>query len=200
MLGAKLRRELAVHGRAMHADLLEHPSVHDRHHAAAAWMPVWSVAAMACARSGRRGEIRCRRLRPRGFRTRRRCRRAAARTSRGRVTFRSSMSAAQRQVVQALGWCGPVCRKASPSAIAAAMATLRERRPPCMGIRSRVVGGGEHVIRDAGRLSRPNSRMSAGRSCSPDMTGRPGSSAAAGAGRRPAARIRTPARPHGGRL
>ena len=33
---AEFRRELAVHGRAMHADLLEHAAVHHRHHAAAA--------------------------------------------------------------------------------------------------------------------------------------------------------------------
>ena len=35
-LRAEFRRELAVHGRAMHADLLEHAAVHHRHHAAAA--------------------------------------------------------------------------------------------------------------------------------------------------------------------
>jgi hypothetical protein len=35
-LRAEFGRELAVHGRAMHADLLEHAAVHHRHHAAAA--------------------------------------------------------------------------------------------------------------------------------------------------------------------
>ena len=35
-LRAKLRRELAVHRRAVHADLLEQPAAHHRHHAAAA--------------------------------------------------------------------------------------------------------------------------------------------------------------------
>ena len=33
---AEFRRELAVHGRDVHADLLEHAAVHHRHHAAAA--------------------------------------------------------------------------------------------------------------------------------------------------------------------
>src|SRR5581483_12069778 len=34
-LRAEFRRELAMHRRAMHADLLEQPSAHHRHHAAA---------------------------------------------------------------------------------------------------------------------------------------------------------------------
>src|ERR1700690_2983486 len=33
---SEFRREFAMHGRAMHADLLEHASAHQRHHAAAA--------------------------------------------------------------------------------------------------------------------------------------------------------------------
>ena len=37
---AEFRRELAVHGRDMHADLLEHAAVHHRHDAAAAGRPV----------------------------------------------------------------------------------------------------------------------------------------------------------------
>ena len=40
---AEFRRELAVHGRAVDADLLEHAAVHHRHHAAAARRAVWSV-------------------------------------------------------------------------------------------------------------------------------------------------------------
>ena len=35
-LGAEFGRELAMHGRAVHADLFEQPAMHHRHHAAAA--------------------------------------------------------------------------------------------------------------------------------------------------------------------
>ena len=48
---AEFRRELAMHGRAMHADLLEHAPAHQRHHAAAA-----RLAGMIGAGPGRAGE------------------------------------------------------------------------------------------------------------------------------------------------
>ena len=62
---AELRRELAMHGRDVHADLLEHPARHHRHLAAAARRRRYDpCAATACGRSGRRRchKVRCRRL------------------------------------------------------------------------------------------------------------------------------------------
>ena len=44
-LRAKLRRELAVHGGHVHADLLEHAPLHHRHHAAAAGRAAMIAAA-----------------------------------------------------------------------------------------------------------------------------------------------------------
>ncbi len=50
-LRAEFRREFAMHRRAMHADLLEQPPAHDRHHAAAA-----GLAGMVGAVPGRAHE------------------------------------------------------------------------------------------------------------------------------------------------
>ena len=76
---AEFRREVAVHGRAVHADLLEQPPAHQRHHAAAA-----GLAGMVGALQGVRDEAAGRRLdrarpapRPPAVRRRRRCRRAS---------------------------------------------------------------------------------------------------------------------------
>ena len=91
---AEFRRELAMHGRAMHADLLEHAAVHHRHHAAAA-----RLAGMVGALPGRALETARRAIgqrrrpaatRPRPLRAPRRCRRAGARTRRGRWSLRVS--------------------------------------------------------------------------------------------------------------
>jgi hypothetical protein len=63
-LRAEFRREFAVHGRAMHADLLEQPSAHHRHHAAAAGLAgmVGALPGRAHEAPGLAGIERCRRL------------------------------------------------------------------------------------------------------------------------------------------
>ena len=89
---AEFRRELAMHGRAMHADLLEHAAAHQRHHAAAANRSRPSVMSGRCGSQGvrtKRPALRSaeRRLGGQGVFQRlepRRCRRAAPRTRRGR--------------------------------------------------------------------------------------------------------------------
>ena len=61
---AEFRREFAMHGRAMHADLLEHAPAHQRHHAAAAGLRRYDrCGSTACARSGRRARSAERRAR-----------------------------------------------------------------------------------------------------------------------------------------
>src|ERR1039457_7493331 len=51
---AEFRRELAMHSRAMHADLLEHAPAHERHHAAATALAIVIGAApgRACEAAG----------------------------------------------------------------------------------------------------------------------------------------------------
>ncbi len=86
-LRAEFGREFAVHGRAMHADLLEQPAVHHRHHAAAARLAgmVGAVPGRAHEAAGVAGIERRAVRRPRAVRSRRRCRRAAPRTSLSRA-------------------------------------------------------------------------------------------------------------------
>ena len=82
---AEFRRELAVHGRAMHADLLEHAAVHHRHHAAAAGPPVRALQGVRSKRPGARPPAGPAGARLRALRRPRRCRRAGVRTRRGRA-------------------------------------------------------------------------------------------------------------------
>ena len=84
-LPAELRRELAVDGRDMHADLFEDAAVHHRHDAAAARRAaVVGALPTACGRSGPARaprKARCPEARPRSSRRRRRSRREAPRTT-----------------------------------------------------------------------------------------------------------------------
>ena len=149
-LAAELRREFAVHGRDVDADLLEHAAAHQRHDAAAA-----GRAAVVGARPGLAREaagarrVRDRtapRPRPRAARARRRCGRAAPRTrsarrpagggrarSRARTGFSGARYGTGGAGGKAPGGKAPVCRSASPRIIAAATATLSERRPGRIG-------------------------------------------------------------------
>ena len=87
---AEFRRELAVHGRAMHADFLEHAPAHQRHHAAAAGLAavVGALPRRAHEAAGRpvatAAPWRAGRLRP--PRRPRRYRRASVRTRRARAS------------------------------------------------------------------------------------------------------------------
>ena len=58
---AEFRREFAVHGRAMHADFLEHAAVHHRHHAAAARVApadaIWRALPGRARQSGQRRAV-----------------------------------------------------------------------------------------------------------------------------------------------
>ena len=54
---------------------------------------------------------------------------------------------------------GPVCRRASPTAIATVIATLIERKPGCIGMRSRLSAAAE-TASGTPEDSRPNRRMS----------------------------------------
>ena len=84
---AELRREFAVDGRAMHADLLEHAAVHHRHHAAATRLAgvVGALPGRALETARRIGRTAAGQpaARPRRPRRLRRCRCVAARTRRG---------------------------------------------------------------------------------------------------------------------
>ena len=132
--------------------------------------PVWSVRCQGvrskrpAARSASGAPAAAR---PRAPRTPRRCRRAGARTRRGRGPCESSSVAASgRGAVMAaiLVTDGKpsVCRSASPSAMAAAIATLSERNPAASGsaaARRRPACTASGTPAD----SRPNIRTSSGR-------------------------------------
>ena len=168
---AEFRRELAVHGRAVHADLFEHAAVHHRHHAAAARLRRYDrCAARACARSGRPGD------RPSGApagSSSSSASKAAQMSSRSARTRRARavLAGVERRGVgegaghgaRSYSWRKPpVCRSASPSAMAAAIATLSERKPGRIGIDSRA-SAASCTASGTPADSRPNSRMSPAR-------------------------------------
>ena len=118
-------------GRDVDADLLEHPAAHDRHDAAAAARAGPRLA----ARTGRRQHRMAphRHSRPRSPRTRRRSGRAGSRTNARAAARWLLVGRSSRRPPAAT----PVCRSASASTMAAAIATLSERRPGRSGIRTR---------------------------------------------------------------
>ena len=142
---AEFRREFAVHGRAMHADFLEHAAMHHRHHAAAA-----GRTSMVGTLPGRADEAARRAFGEGGIRRQgafqalecganivAQCLEPGA-----RLGFASVECRAIHFHINSLGQFyhrakSCVCRKASPATIAAATAILSERMPDCMGMRRR---------------------------------------------------------------
>src|SRR5690606_16623811 len=129
-----------VDGRDVDSDLLEHAAVHDRHHAAAA-----VAAAMVDALPGRAhessrwpvgqrspgGEVVFHRLEGGGD--------AVAQVGEPGGGFGLPVFGHGASSVAEL-WAGrkpPVCRRASPRTMAAAVATLIERKPGTMGTTTR---------------------------------------------------------------
>ena len=131
---AKFRREFAEHGRDVDADFLEDAAFHYRHHAAAAGGAGVIGAAPRRAHEAAGGTVGERRVRGEGVLDR--------------------LEGRQNPVAQALepgfgtgfalfasvgihGRIPPVCRSASPAAMAAAIAILSERRPGRSGMTRR---------------------------------------------------------------
>ena len=158
---AEFRREFAVHGRAMHADFLEHAAVHHRHHAAAA-----GRAAMVGALPGRADEAARRAVGKRGIRRQgifqglkrgadivAQCLEPGARLGLAAIECRAihfhinSLGQSYHRAKSC------VCRKASPATIAAAIAILSERMPDCMGMRRRTSAALVNGCRNAGALA-----------------------------------------------
>ena len=153
-LRAKLRRELAMHGRAVHADLLEQPSVHHRHDAAAALgagvigpLPGRALEAARLAGIERGRRVALERLERRANLV---AQRFEPRAGAGFLVLDIGGSVMNGVCIS---FAAPVCLNASPSAIAAAIATLSERMPGLHRDRQPLVGGGEHLVRHAGRLA-----------------------------------------------
>jgi hypothetical protein len=138
-LCAEFGGEFAVHGRAMHADLLEQPSAHHTHHTATAGLAgmVGAVPGTALEARGIAGIERYRRV---VFELLERRADVIAQAlepapgaclailDHGHVHLRYLLCAAVAE---------RACRSASPNAIAAAIATLSERKPGLIGITSR---------------------------------------------------------------
>ena len=145
-LAAKFRRELAVHGRDVNADFLEHAA-----RASSTWsppppgLPLWSRRSQGL-RSNRPGDVSSAgrgagHLVLDGLESRadpvpqsrepRRARRSAGGLS-GLLRRRSSSVLRKSK-----GGKAPVCRSASPKIMAAVTATLSERNPARMGMISR---------------------------------------------------------------
>ena len=137
---AELRAELAVHGRDVDADLLEHPAAHDRHHAAAAILARLAALALpglALEAAGRQVAVRAGEL---GLDL---LELGADAVAQGfEPGARSSGVCVWIEVGHAEGVMGypSVWRRASLNTIAAASATLSERTPVCIGTRTRSVG------------------------------------------------------------
>ena len=133
---AEFRRELAVHGRAMHADFLEYAAVHHRHDAAAARLRRYGrCAARACARSGRplRASGAPAAGRPPAPRAPRKCRRASASNQARARALRSAIS-------------GSLAHRASVIARSAACISL-----PTAGLPQRLAGRHRRGHRDIER-------------------------------------------------
>ena len=142
--------KVAVHGRDVHADLLEQPAVHHAHDAAAAL----GRGSRRLLRSGRRAEVRGRLVLQRleggadavaqGFEP-------GAGAPFGFPAGSGSLSAGSFIRLEAESGKPSVCRSASPRRHGAAVTTFSER-PPGQGDQQARVGGLVHLVGHAGAL------------------------------------------------
>src|SRR3954471_1179209 len=155
-LRAKFRCEFAVHGRAVHADFLEKPPAHHAHHAAAAGLTgvIGAVPRRADEASGVARIERGRRLVLEPFE-----RRADFIAQLFEPRPRPRLLLVNRHCRGIPLSPDAVCLNASPNAMAAAMATLSERKPGAIGITSRASAAAA-TSSGTPADSRPNSRMS----------------------------------------
>ena len=146
---AELRAELAVHGRDVDADLLEHPAAHDRHHAAAAVLARLAALALpglALEAAGRQVGVRAGEL---GLDLLELGADAVAQ----RFEPGARVGFALIEVGHARAWYPSVWRRASLNTIAAASATLSERAPFCSGHADPEIGRVMDLGRHAGALA-----------------------------------------------